>query len=126
MDKGKIYQCTFFIIGIALVLAVCWYLLTDIPNNGGRTDSITKSLDRIGNEQRNTKEHLERIERGLDESIRSTDEIAKRIDDAQSAINASQERRGECEEILRDSESRIAESRAIIQGIRKSAGQNGK
>ena len=126
MDKNKIYQCAFFVVGIALVLAVCWWLLTDLPNNGGRTDSITKSLDRIGNEQRNTKEHLERIERGLDESIRSTDEIAKRIDDAQSAINASQERRGECEEILTDSESRITESRAIIQAKRERAGQDGK
>ena len=126
MDKNKIYQCAFFLIGVALVLAVCWWLLTDLPNNGGRTDSITKSLDRIGNEQRNTKEHLERIERGLDESIRSTDEIAKRIDDAQSAINASQDRGGECSEILRDSESRIGESKSIIQGIRERARQNGE
>ena len=126
MDKNKIYQCAFFIIGIALVLAVCWWLLTDVHDHGGRTDSITKSLDRIGNEQRNTKEHLERIERGLDDSIGRADEIAERISDAESAITASQERRGECEKLISDSESRVSESKRIIQAVRERARQDGK
>ena len=123
MDKEKFYQCLFFIGGIVLVISVCWWLLRepDIHDQRERATNVTESLDRIGEEQRHVKSDIERIERGLDESIGRTDEIAKRIDDAQSAINASQERRGECESLVEDSERRIAESRAILQRVRSGA-----
>ena len=123
---------TFRIIGIVCACLfvgwLLWYLLCepDVHDQRERANDVAESLDRVGEEQRNAESNLERIERGLDDSIGRTDEIAGRISDAENAITASQERRGECEKLISDSESRISESRAIIQAVRERARQDGK
>lgn len=119
-------------IGIACAVVFCawmaWYLLCepDVHDQRDRANDVTESLDRVGAEQRNAESDIERIERGLDDSIGRADEIAERISDAESAITASQERRGECAELVADSERRIEESKRILQAVRSRAGQDGK
>ena len=126
-DNKKVYYAL-VACGVVLVLAVCWYLLAEpnISDQRERASDVGESLDRAGSEQRNVENHLERIERGLDDSLGRADEIAERISDAENAITASQERRGECEKLIGDSESRIAESRAILQAVRARKGQDRK
>ena len=128
MDENKTIKYLAYIGVFVFILAVGWYLLRepDVHDQRERTSDITESLGRVGEEQRNAESNLDRIERGLDDSIGRADEIAERISDAESAITASQERRGECEKLISDSESRIAESKSIIQGIRERSGQDGK
>ena len=123
---------TFRIIGIVCAVVfvgwLLWYLLCepDVHDQRERANNVTESLDRVGSEQRNAESDIERIERGLDDSIGRADEIAERISDAESAITASQERRGECEKLIEDSERRITESKSILQAVRSRAGQDGK
>ena len=123
---------TFRIIGIVcaclFVAWLAWYLLRepDVHDQRDRAEDVRESLGRVGKEQRNAESNLERIERGLDDSIGRVDEIAERISDAENAITASQERRGECESIVADSERRIEESKRILQAVRERAGQGGK
>lgn len=123
---------TFRIIGIVcavvFIVWLAWYLLSepDVHDQRERANDITESLDRVGTEQRNAESNIERIERGLDDSIGRADEIAERISDAENAITASQERRGECKKLISDSESRISESKSILQSIRERARQDEK
>ena len=123
---------TFRIVGVVCAVVfvgwLVWYMLSepDIHNQRERTNAVIESLNSVGAEQRNAESNIERIERGLDDSIGRADAIAERISDAENAITASQERRGECESIVADSERRIEESKRIIQGIRERARQNGK
>ena len=123
MEENKFLKSLFYIGVLIFILAVCWWLLRE-PNVHDQRDAaadVRGALERTGNEQRNAQTHIERIERGLDDSIRSVDTISKRIDDAANAINSSADRRRECEEIIGDSESRIEESRRIIQEVRSGA-----
>ena len=128
MEENKVFKCAAYIGVFIFIFAVCWFLLSepDVSNQRERADDVRSALDRAGSEQRNVEGNLERIGRGLDDSIRKADGIAERIGDAESAITASQERRGECEPILADSERRIEESKRIIQAVRARAGQDGK
>ena len=128
MDENKTIKYLAYIGVFVFILAVCWYLLTepDVHDQRDRADDVRESLDRDGAEQRNAESNIERIERGLDDSLGRADEIAERISDAENAITASQERRGECEKLLADSERRISESRAIIQTVRARKGQDRK
>lgn len=128
MDKEKFYQCLFFVGGIVLVISVCWWLLRepDVHNQRERSNDVRNAFERIDNEQRNAENDIDRAGRRIDASVKSLDEIAERISDVENAITASQERRGECAEIVSDSERRIEESRAILQRVRNGAGQNGK
>ena len=126
MDKEKLYQCAFFILGITLVLAVCWWLLTDVHDHGGRTNDIRNELENVGTAQRDAQSHIDNAGQRIGGSIKLADEIERGIDEATERIDNSAERNAECAELVRDSESRIAESRAIIQGIRERARQDGK
>lgn len=126
MDKEKFYQCLFFVGGIVLVISVCWWLLTDVHDHGGRTNDIRNELANTGNAQRDAESHIDNARQRIDSGIGLADEIAGRIDEATERITDGAERNAECAELVRDSESRIAESRAIIQGIRERARQDGK
>lgn len=112
--------------GVVFVGWLLWYLLCepDVHDQRDRASDVRESLDRVGAKQRNAESNIDRIERGLDDSLGRADEIAERISDAESAITASQERRGECEKLIGDSERRIAESRAILQAVREGARQD--
>ena len=120
MEENKYIKAIAYVGVFLFVCAVCWYLLAEpVSNYRDRANDVTESLGRVGEEQRNAESNIERIERGLDDSIGRADEIAERISDAESAITASQERRGECEKLISDSESRISESKRIIQAVRE-------
>ena len=110
------------------ILAVGWYLLRepDVSNQRERASDVRESLDRVGAEQRNAESNIERIERGLDDSLGRADEIAERIGEAAERIADSEKRNAECAGILEDSERRISESRAILQAVRERARQDGK
>ena len=123
---------TFRIIGIVCACLfvgwLLWYLFSEpnVHDQRERANDVRESLDRVGSEQRNAQSNIERFERGLDDSIGRADAIAERIGDAENAITASQERRGECAKLVADSESRIAESKSILQAVRTRKGQDGK
>ena len=128
MDKKGTFYYIAIIVGVLLVCAVCWYLLREpnVHDQRSRANDVRESFERIDSEQRNAENDIDRAGRRIDASVKSLDEITERISDAENAITASQERRGECAEIVTDSERRIEESRAILQGIRSRAGQNRK
>ena len=111
-----------------LVLAVCWWLLRepDVSDQRERASDVGTALERAGAEQRNAEIHIVNVGRGIDASLGRVDAIASGIDEAESRIDAVQSRGGECAGILADSERRIEESRAILQGIRERARQDGK
>ena len=116
---------TFRIVGavcaVVFVGWLVWYMLSepDVHDQRERAADVIESLGRAGSEQQSAKESVERIGRELDDSIKRTDEIAGGIGRASDAVRESQERNDECAEIVRDSESRIAESRAILQRVRE-------
>ena len=128
MDKKGTFYYIAIVVGVLLICAVCWYLLREpnVHDQRSRAHDVRESFERIDNEQRNAENDIDRAGRRIDSSVKSLDEITERIIDAENAITASKERRGECAEIVSDSERRIEESRAILQGIRSRAGQNGK
>ena len=113
------------IVGIVIAFAFYWFLLREpVSNQRERTNAVTESLERTGAEQRNAQEHIERIGRGIDESIGRVDDVAEGISGASEGITDVQERNRECARIAADSERRIAESQRIIQSIRERARQN--
>ena len=107
---------------------LAWYLLCepDIHDQRERASDVTESLDRVGEEQRNAESNIERIERGLDDSIGRADAIAGGLGKAESRIADSTARNAECSELVADSERRIEESKSILQAVRSRAGQDGK
>jgi len=121
VDKEKFYQCAFFILGIALVLAVCWWLLTDVHDHGGRTNDIRNELANTGTAQRDAQSHIDNAGQRIDRSVELANEIERGIDEATERIDNSAERNAECAELVRDSESRIAESKSILQRVRSGA-----
>ena len=128
MDKKGTFYYIAIIVGVLLVVGLCWYLLREpnVHNQRERANDVRDAFERIDNEQRNAENDIDRAGRRIDASVKSLDEITERISDVENAITASQERRGECAEIVSDSERRIEESRAILQRIRSRTGQDGK
>lgn len=128
MEENKTFKYCAYVGVFVFICAIAWYLLSEpaIHDQRDRARDVEQSLDRAGAEQRNAESNIERIERGLDSGIERIDGIAERVDDAAERIDAVQERRGECAEILGDSESRISESKRIIQAVRERARQDGK
>ena len=125
-QENKYLNCLFYGGIFLFVLAVCWFLLSDVHNNGGTAYDVREQLDRVGEEQRNAKDALVNVERGLDNSARLVDEVSKRIDDAESRAEQVKDRLDDCTIVVADSERRIGESREIIQGIRERAVQDRK
>ena len=125
MEENKILRYGFLAVGFVLVLAICWWLLSepDVSNQRERANDVGESLGRIGNEQRNAESHIERVGRGIDDSLGRTDEIERGIDEAENRIESVQSRGGECATILADSERRIEESKRILQSVRERARQ---
>lgn len=128
VDENKILRYGFIAVGFVLVLAVCWWLLSDpnISNQRERANDAGAALERVGSEQRDAERDIERIGRGIDDSFGRADEIERGIDEAESRIGTVQDRGGECAGILDDCERRIEESKRIIQSIRERAGQDRK
>lgn len=126
MDVNKVIKYVACFVVVMLVLAVCWFLFRepDVRDQRDRAADVERSLDDARREQQTAADAVERIERGISDSIERADEIERGIGEAESAISADAERRGECERIITDSESRIAESQRIIQSIRARARQN--
>ena len=115
--------CAFLFVGWLL-----WYLLCepDVHDQRDRANDVRNELANTGNAQRDAQGHIDNAGQRIDRSVELADEITRGIDEATERIDNSAERNAECAELVRDSESRITESRAIIQGIRERARQNGK
>ena len=127
MDKEKFWQSFFFVAGVLFVVAVCWYLLREpVSDQRERADDVRTELSNTGAAQRDAEKHIIDAGERIDGSIKLTDEVAGRIDEAAERIADSEERNAECASLVEDSERRIGESQRIIQSIRKRAGQGGK
>ena len=128
MDKKGTFYYIAIIVGVLLVVGLCWYLLREpnVHDQRERANDVRNELINTGNAQRDAQGHIDNAGRGIDRSINAVDEIAGGLGEAESRIAESEKRNAECAEIVSDSERRIEESRAIIQGIRSRAGQNGK
>ena len=125
-DENKTLKYGIYLGVLVLILSVCWWLLAepDVRDQRDRATDVERSLDNVGREQQTAADAVERIERGISDSIERADEIERGIGEAESAISADAERRGECERIIEDSERRLAESQRIIQAVRERARQN--
>ena len=128
MDENKTIKYLAYIGVFVFILAVCWYLLREpyVHDQRERASDIRNELSNTGNAQRDAQGHIDNAGRGIDRSINAVDEIAGGLGEAESRIAESEKRNAECAEIVSDSERRIEESRAILQGIRSRARQNGK
>lgn len=128
MDEKKLFKAFSYCLCFVLVLAVCWWLLSDpdVSNQRERASDVGNELVNAGNAQRDAESHLVNAGRRIDRSLESADEIAGRIDEATERIESVQERSGPVAGILEDSERRIEESKRILQAIRSRAGQDGK
>ena len=125
MDKKAGFY-VWVVIVLLFIVGLCWYLLREpgVRDQRDRAYNVTESLGRAGVEQQNASNAIERVGRAIDDSIERADGITERISKAENAITTSADRQRECDQILRDSESRIAESRAIIQRIRERTREN--
>lgn len=103
-----------------------WYIYggSSVPDNGRGAHDTREQLDRIGTEQSIIKDNLERVREGISDGIGTLDEIAGGLERTQDAIRESEERRRELDIIITDSERRLAESKGIIDSIRKRGGEN--
>ena len=126
MEENKTFKYAAYIGVFIFIIAIGWYLLSEpnVSNQRDRANDVAESLGRAGSEQRNAESNIERIGRGIDESIGRADRIEEGIERAKNSVEASQERNAECAGILKDSERRISESRAILQTVRERARQN--
>ena len=127
-QREKNLRIAAIVVAVLVIAFGCWYLLRepDVHDQRDRADDVRESLRNVGAEQRNAQSNIERIGRGIDESLRRADSVAEGIGDASERIADVQERSRECEEIVADSERRIAESKSIIQAVRSREGQDGK
>ena len=125
--KGTLYY-VFVCAVVVFILAVCWYLCAepDVSDYRGTATDIRDELGNAGNAQRNAQEHLDNARGRIDSGIDRVDGVAKRIDDATDRIESVQDGNRAIAELVEDSERRIAESRAILQGIREATGQGRK
>ena len=126
MDENKTFKAVAYIGVFVFICAVGWYLLSDVSNNGGTAIDVREQFDRIGEEQRNAKNALVNVERGLDASSRIVDEVSERIDDAERGTEQVKAGLDDCSKLVADSERRIEESKRILQAVRSRAGQDGK
>ena len=128
MDKKGTFYYIAIIVGVLLVVGLCWYLLREpnIHDQRSRANDLRNELINTGNAQRDAQGHIDNAGRGIDRSINAVDEIAGGLGEAESRIAESEKRNAECAGILDDSQQRITESKSIIQSIRSRAGQNGK
>ena len=126
MEENKTFKAVAYIGVFVFICAVCWYLLSDVSNNGGTAIDVREQFDRVGEEQRNAENALVDVERGLDASSRIADEVSERIDDAENRTEQVKAGLDDCARLVEDSERRIEESKSILQGIRERAGQSGK
>ena len=123
---------TFRIIGIICAVVfvgwLLWYLLSepDVHDQRERANDVRNELSNTGNAQRDAEKHIDNAGQRIDRSLESADEIARGIDEATERIESVQERSESVAGILEDSESRIAESKSILQGIRARKRQDGK
>ena len=127
-EREKNYRIAGIIVAVLVIGAGCWFLLhePDVSDHRGTATDIRNELGNAGNAQRNAQEHLDGAGRRIDSGIERVDGVAERIDDVTDRIESVQDGNRVIAEIVSDSESRIAESRAILQGIRETAGQSGK
>ena len=128
MEENKILRYGFFVVGLVLVLAICWWLLSEpnVSNQRERANDVRTELGNAGTAQRDAQKHIDDAGQRIDRSLGSVDEIAGRIDEAKDRIADVQERAEPVAGILADCERRIEESQRILQGIRERAGQDGK
>ena len=127
-DKKSALYYVFVGTVVVFILAVAWYLCTepDVSDYRGTATDIRDELGNAGNAQRNAQEHLDNAGRRIDSGIDRVDGVAERIDDATDRIESVQDGNRAIAELVEDSERRITESRAILQGIREATGQGRK
>ena len=138
-EKDKTYlRYGAYALCVALLVGILWLLFRDIRADSGSDVDVIEQLDSAAAEQREAEKSLDRIDRGLDDSGRtvdraetaiggaqeSADRIAESADSIAAAVDQSAERNGECQDILADSERRIAESQRIIQSVQAGTGES--
>ena len=128
MDENKTIKYLAYIGVFVFILALCWYMLRepDVSNQRERANDVRTELDNTGAAQRDAESHIVNAGQRIDSGIGLADEIAGRIDEAESRIADSTARNAECAELVADSERRISESKSILQEVRKRTGQDGK
>ena len=127
-EREKSYRVIAICIAVLVIAFGAWYLLTepDVSDYRGTATDIRDELGNAGNAQRNAQEHLDNAGQRVDRSIKSANEVARGIDEAESRIESVQDGNRAIAELVEDSERRITESRAILQGIREATGQGRK
>ncbi len=109
-------------VGVVLVLALCWFLLTDIHGNSRPAIDAGARIERASSEQRRIDANIERIGHGLDASARGVAEIESRLGDAETALDSVERGGRDGARILADSERRIETCLGIIEEIRARPG----
>ena len=126
------------VVGVISLLAVAWFMLSDVHSDRGTADDVRTELDAAAAEQREAADTLGRVESGLGDSERTAAGIGESVGRAQSsagriaesdraaaaAVGRAQSRNAECREITRDSERRLGECQQVVQAVRAAAREN--
>lgn len=120
-DKTKI------IVGIALLVCIAlagYWMGGYLHGDGGRADEVRNGLSRIEKHQRDTDARLDKISTGLDQSVKTTQRIAGRIETAAESVGSAAERIAGSQKQFEASQQRIGEGESILRGIRQRAKKN--
>ena len=121
-DQKNPYFSGALAVGVVLVLALCWFLITDVHGNSRPAIDAGARIERAQSEQRRVDANLERIEHGLDASARGVAEIESRLGDAETAIDSVERGGRDGARIVEDSERRIETCQRILEEIRSRPG----
>lgn len=123
-DKEK-YYCMFLVLGLVAVIFFC---LSGGGDNTGTNGGINDPFERLGKQQRRTEDIAYGIDRGLEYSRGTVNEIEQSNTTAAginkniaSAVERAVGRVGSIEGLLADSEYRIKACQRVISEISKEA-----
>lgn len=115
MNDKKIY---FIVIAILVFIFGAW-LLCRVRDNGDTVQSTYEQSERIGDHQSEVIEQLSNIKHGIDSAIERVEQAEGRIDTITESANRIQEQNSVIYESIGASQQRIADSKRILEEIRK-------
>lgn len=137
-EQHKKVLCIAAAVVVLFTIAFVLFGRTDVPDYRGTADDVGEQLNNIGTEQQQAADAIDQVADGLADSIGSVGSIeqsgldaaatADRIAETnyhltESVANAAAGN-SECQNILKDSERRITESRSILQAVRNTPAKN--
>lgn len=114
-ENKKIY----FTISFLFILIFGSMLLFGIYNNSRPVQSVSDQLERVGEYQSDTIRQLNEVECGISANIERVKQAEERAETITESAIGIQEQNSNIYESIRESQQRIADSKRILEEIRK-------